>query len=148
MRLGRIDDRRYKEREAACIVRSLRCMRFTLFRYMNKVLTLFRYVNIICIYSMERSSVMILLTSSEMAKKWNISGRRIAILCSEGRIKDAVKKGKTWLIPSDAPKPSDLRKNDEGATEMEEVTSTNLSVNDMIDYATGKIVHCNPGGSI
>ena len=91
---------------------------------------------------------MILLTSSEMAKKWNISGRRIAILCSEGRIKDAVKKGKTWLIPSDAPKPSDLRKNDEGATkmeeEMEEVTSTNLSVNDMIDYATGKIVHCNP----
>lgn len=87
---------------------------------------------------------MILLTSSEMAKKWNISGRRIAILCSEGRIKGAVKKGKTWLIPSDAPKPSDLRKNDEGATEMEEVTSTNLSVNDMIDYATGKIVHCNP----
>ena len=30
---------------------------------------------------------MILLTSSEMAKKWNISGRRIAILCSEGRIR-------------------------------------------------------------
>lgn len=40
---------------------------------------------------------MNLLTSSEMAKKWGISSRRIAILCSEGRIAGAVKKGKHGL---------------------------------------------------
>ena len=35
---------------------------------------------------------MNLLTSSEMAKKWGISSRIIAIHCSEGRIAGAVKK--------------------------------------------------------
>ena len=42
------------------------------------------------------------LTTSEMATKWNISRRRIATLCSEGRIEGAVLKGKTWLVPEDA----------------------------------------------
>lgn len=50
-----------------------------------------------------------LLTSVELAEKWNISSRRIAYLCNEGRIDGAVKKGKTWLIPDDAKKPSDMR---------------------------------------
>lgn len=49
------------------------------------------------------------LTTVEMSEKWNISSRRISILCSEGRIEGAVKKGKTWLIPSDAKKPADAR---------------------------------------
>jgi len=49
-------------------------------------------------------------TTSEMAKKWNISARRIALLCEQGRIIGAEKKGKTWLIPSDADKPTDQRK--------------------------------------
>ncbi len=48
-------------------------------------------------------------TSVEMSEKWNISSRRISLLCSEGRVKGAVKKGKTWLIPSKAEKPSDAR---------------------------------------
>lgn len=49
-------------------------------------------------------------TTSEMAIKWNISRRRIATLCGEGRIEGAVLKGKTWLIPSDAKKPEDPRR--------------------------------------
>lgn len=49
------------------------------------------------------------LTTIEMSEKWNITSRRIGVLCSEGRINGAVKKGKTWLIPSDAMKPSDAR---------------------------------------
>lgn len=49
------------------------------------------------------------LTTVEMSKKWNISSRRIGVLCTEGRIAGAIKKGKMWLIPSDAVKPKDGR---------------------------------------
>lgn len=49
------------------------------------------------------------LTTVEMSAKWGITARRISLLCTEGRIRGAVKKGKTWLIPSDAVKPSDNR---------------------------------------
>lgn len=49
------------------------------------------------------------LTSAELSEKWNISSRRIGVLCTEGRIKGAVKKGKMWLIPDDAQKPADAR---------------------------------------
>lgn len=49
------------------------------------------------------------LTTVEMSKKWNISSRRIGVLCTEGRIEGAVKKGKMWLIPADAVKLVDGR---------------------------------------
>ena len=50
------------------------------------------------------------LTTAEFAEKWNISQRRVAIYCKEGRIKGAVLKGRTWLIPEDAVKPEDPRR--------------------------------------
>lgn len=49
------------------------------------------------------------LTTAEAAKKWNISTRRITILCNEGRVEGAVKKGRIWLIPDAASKPIDGR---------------------------------------
>lgn len=49
------------------------------------------------------------LTTKELSEKWNISQRRIAVLCEENRIEGAIKKGKTWLIPSDLKKPTDGR---------------------------------------
>lgn len=49
------------------------------------------------------------LTTVEMSKIWNISSRRIGVLCTEGRIEGAVKKGKMWLIPSETVKPVDGR---------------------------------------
>ena len=49
------------------------------------------------------------LTTVEMSEKWNISSRRIGILCAEGRIEGVIKKGKTWLIPADTNKPADAR---------------------------------------
>ena len=49
------------------------------------------------------------LTTKEISELWNISARRVAVLCEEGRIEGAVKKGKTWLIPSEAQKPEDAR---------------------------------------
>jgi len=53
---------------------------------------------------------MELLTTSEMAKKWDISRRRVTTLCAEGRIEGAILKGNTWLIPENAEKPDDLRR--------------------------------------
>ena len=48
------------------------------------------------------------LTSMEMSKVWVISSRRVSLLCSEGRVAGAEKKGKTWLIPKEAKKPVQL----------------------------------------
>ena len=53
---------------------------------------------------------MELLTTSEMAKKWDISRRRVTTLCAEGRIEGAILKGNTWLIPENAEKPDDPRR--------------------------------------
>lgn len=50
------------------------------------------------------------LTSAECAEKWNVSQRRVAIYCKEGRIKGAIMKGRMWIIPEDAVKPTDPRK--------------------------------------
>jgi len=50
------------------------------------------------------------LTTTEMAKVWGISSRRIALLCSQGRVDGATMKGKTWLIPERAKKPEDPRR--------------------------------------
>lgn len=55
--------------------------------------------------------IMDYLTTTEMAEKWNVSRRRIATYCKEGRIEGAFLKGKTWLIPEHAEKPKDPRKN-------------------------------------
>ena len=49
------------------------------------------------------------LTTVELSERWNITSRRIGVLCAEGRIEGAIKTGKTWLIPSDAIKPADGR---------------------------------------
>ncbi len=49
-------------------------------------------------------------TTEEIAKKWNISRRRVTVLCSTGRIPGVVQMGAMWLIPKDAKKPADGRK--------------------------------------
>ena len=49
------------------------------------------------------------LTTSEAARKWDITRRRVNVLCNEGRIQGAIQKGKIWLIPESAVKPMDGR---------------------------------------
>lgn len=56
------------------------------------------------------------LTSIEIAKKWELSPRRVSVLCAEGRINGAIKKGKTWLIPAFSERPTDLRRKEEPTT--------------------------------
>ena len=49
------------------------------------------------------------ITASQAAKKWNISQRRVQILCSEQRIDGIFKLGDNWAIPDNAVKPVDKR---------------------------------------
>lgn len=50
------------------------------------------------------------MTASQAAKKWNISQRRVQILCSENRIEETFKLGEAWAVPENAEKPYDNRK--------------------------------------
>lgn len=49
------------------------------------------------------------MTASQAAHKWNISQRRVQILCVQGRIEGAFKLGENWVLPIDANKPCDSR---------------------------------------
>lgn len=44
------------------------------------------------------------LTTVEMSEKWNITLRKIGVLCSKGRMDGVIKKEKTWIIPADSKK--------------------------------------------
>lgn len=49
------------------------------------------------------------MSAREAADKWGISQRRVAVLCSEQRIKEAIMVGNMWIIPSSTEKPIDAR---------------------------------------
>ena len=49
------------------------------------------------------------ISSQEAADKWDLSRRRISVLCAQGRIPGATIVGRTWMIPADAEKPTDPR---------------------------------------
>ena len=49
------------------------------------------------------------LSVQEYSKKWNISKRRIQVLCKEGRINGAKMIGNMWVIPEDTENPVDAR---------------------------------------
>ena len=49
------------------------------------------------------------ISISQAAKKWDISPRRIQVLCSQNRIPGATRVGYVWAIPTNAQKPADAR---------------------------------------
>ena len=49
------------------------------------------------------------MSISEAAAKWNVSNRRIQILCTQNRIPGAFKLGNIWAIPKNVEKPLDAR---------------------------------------
>lgn len=49
------------------------------------------------------------LSIRQIAEKWDISRRRVQILCTEGRIPGAMRVGSYWAIPADVEKPADAR---------------------------------------
>lgn len=49
------------------------------------------------------------MTIKETAEKWDITERRVQILCRDERIQGARKFGRDWAIPKNAKKPEDKR---------------------------------------
>lgn len=47
---------------------------------------------------------------SKAAEKWNLSARRVRILCAEGKIPGVTRKGNLYMIPENAQKPLDGRR--------------------------------------
>jgi len=74
------------------------------------------------------------MTAGEAAEKWNISHRRVITLCQENRIPDVAMLGNMWIIPKNAVKPTDLRRNRKKSIQkhfiitIEETVSENFDV--------------------
>lgn len=59
--------------------------------------------------SRRRYFIMEYRSVSETAKQWNISDRRVRVLCQQGKIEGVIRKGRAWLIPKEVKKPVDGR---------------------------------------
>lgn len=70
------------------------------------------------------------ISAKETAVKWAISQRRVAALCSEGRVIGAVFAGNTWIIPHNAIKPLDAR--------TKEASLTSARAKPFLKWAGGK----------
>jgi len=51
------------------------------------------------------------MSCRDAAEKWDISQRRVSVLCAENRIPNVAMLGNMWIIPINAEKPTDARKN-------------------------------------
>lgn len=85
------------------------------------------------------------ISVNDAAAKFNISKRRVQLLCEQGRISGANMVSGVWLIPETAPKPVDGRKKriDDSQLSFFDVTQKRLTVDDVcktlsISKATAK----------
>ncbi|MBQ8432670.1 MAG: hypothetical protein IJX28_07275 [Clostridia bacterium] len=53
----------------------------------------------------------------DAAEIWNVSVRRVQILCKSGAIEGAIRMGRDWMIPVDAKRPTDGRRKENLSTE-------------------------------
>lgn len=51
------------------------------------------------------------ISVKEASGRWNITERWVQKLCEEERIEGVRRFGRLWMIPKDAARPDDLRKN-------------------------------------
>ncbi len=75
----------------------------------ESVLILFATSTIINICHFGEVPGMDYISIKQLSEKWEISTRRIQILCRDGRIPGAIRIASTWAIPADAQKPKDAR---------------------------------------
>lgn len=75
---------------------------------------LFVFTNTILIVNITvEVELMEYMTAREAAQKWNITVRRVQVLCSQGRIQGAMLFGNIWEIPKNSLKPEDMRRKKE-----------------------------------
>ena len=60
-----------------------------------------------------------LMTTMEATELWGVTTRRVQILCDNGKVKGAIKMGRTWIIPRGAPRPIDGRTKEAKAARQE-----------------------------
>lgn len=60
-------------------------------------------------YALRKVRNLEYMSVQQAAKLWNISDRRVRILCLEGKIAGTIKEGRAYKIPADALKPVDER---------------------------------------
>jgi len=65
------------------------------------------------------------LSVAQIAEKWDMTPRRVQVLCNEGRIVGAQRVGNVWTIPENAEKPADARKK---VTSKNNRVNTNISI--------------------
>lgn len=63
------------------------------------------------------------ISAAEAAKKWEVTPRHVQRLLVEGRIPCARKYGRAWMIPADAQKPADPRREREDFARMMAATT-------------------------
>lgn len=68
------------------------------------------------------------LSVVQTAEKWDMTPRRVQVLCNEGRIEGAQRVGNVWTIPENAEKPADARKK---VTNKHKRVNTNISIERM-----------------
>ena len=60
------------------------------------------------------------ITIREVSEKWGVSTRAVTYQVVAGRIPGVIRVGNMWLLPKDAPKPEDMRKNNRRHPKKEE----------------------------
>ena len=64
---------------------------------------------------------------SKAAENWGISARRVRLLCAEGKIAGVIRQGNLYMIPKNALKPLDGRRNEKGLFKIIEEKKERLS---------------------
>lgn len=50
------------------------------------------------------------ITVQEVAEKWGVTPRQVQILCKENKIVGAKRMSRIWIIPENAPKPTNSKR--------------------------------------
>ena len=58
------------------------------------------------------------ITIKQAAEKWDLTPRRVQMLCKKGKINGAQKWGNTWQIPSEATLPKEAERADSAQMQM------------------------------
>ncbi len=74
---------------------------------------------------------------SKAAEKWDISTRRVRVLCAEGKIDGVIRKGNLYMIPANVVKPKDGRMN--RSAFLEEIENKKIKLEAMRPLTSGEV---------